>query len=155
MFLSLLRAPAYAAHPIEERKLVHEERFIPRMDQGEHHLRFAVCGGNAEARRKRVDFEAQIMNEELFMIPAFPSGDGVQPKPMLLLSELSVQLTALYYDAQKDGYVARLWNTQGVPVKATVSLPVWDTKCEIELGAYQFCTYCIDKKGNMEPTSIF
>lgn len=102
-----------------------------------------------------MDFEAQIMNEEPFMIPAFPSGDGVQPKPMLLLSELSVQLAALYYDAQKDGYVARLWNTQGVPVKATISLPVWDTKCEIELGAYQFCTYCIDKKGNMKPTSIF
>ena len=155
VFLSLLRASAYAAHPIGERKLVHEERFIPRMDQGEHHLRFTVCGGNTEERRKRVDFEAQIMNEEPFMIPAFPSGDGVQPKPMLLLSELSVQLAALYYDAQKDGYVARLWNTQGVPAKATISLPVWDTKCEIELGAYQFCTYCIDKKGNMKPTSIF
>ena len=45
VFLSLFRASAYAAHPIGERKLVHEERFIPRMDQGEHHLRSA---GNSD-----------------------------------------------------------------------------------------------------------
>ena len=154
VFLSLLRASAYAAHPIEERKLVHEERFIPRMDQGEHHLRFAVCGGSVEDRRKRVDFEAQIMNEEPLIISAFPSGEGSQPKPMLLLSEMSVQLVALYYDVQKNGYVARLWNTQGIPVKATVSLPVWKTKYVIELGAYQFCTYCIDQEGHMEKSSI-
>ena len=155
VFLSLLRASAYAAHPIEDRKLVHEERFIPRMDQGDHHLRFAVCGGNVKERRKCVDFDAQIMNEEPFIISAFPSGKGNQPKPMLLLSEPSVQLVALYYDAQKDGYLARLWNSQAASVKVMVSLPVWNTKYEVELTAYQFCTYRIDQAGNMEQTSIF
>lgn len=80
-----------------------------------------------------------------------PIDTDLFPKENICFDNGEMQLTINVH----TGPVERLWNTQGVPVKATVSLPVWNTKCEIELGAYQFCTYCIDKKRNMEPTSIF
>ena len=150
--LSLLRASAYAAHPIGARPLVQEERFIPRMDQGEHHLHFSICGGDAGVRRKCVDMEAQVLNEAPFIFSAFPSGEGTMPKPMLLLSEPCVQLTAMYYDPQKESYVLRLWNSQPDAVTAVVRLPVWNTAQEVSLGAYQFQTYRIRTDGKLEPT---
>lgn len=150
--LSLLRASAYAAHPIGARPLVQEERFIPRMDQGEHHLHFSICGGDAGVRRKCVDMEAQVLNEAPFIFSAFPSGEGAMPKPMLLLSEPCVQLTAMYYDPQKESYVLRLWNSQPDAVTAVVRLPVWNTAQELTLGAYQFQTYRIRTEGKLEPT---
>lgn len=74
------------------------------------------------------------------------------PKPMLLLSEPCVQLTAMYYDPQKESYVLRLWNSQPDAVTAVVRLPVWNTAQELTLGAYQFQTYRIRTDGKLEPT---
>ena len=78
---------------------------------------------------------------------------GAMPKPMLLLSEPCVQLTAMYYDPQKESYVLRLWNSQPDAVTAVVRLPVWNTAQEVSLGAYQFQTYKIRADGRLEATS--
>jgi hypothetical protein len=96
--------------------------------------------------------DAQVLNEAPFIFSAFPSGEGTMPKPMLLLSEPCVQLTAMYYDPQKESYVIRLWNSQPDAVTAVVRLPVWNTAQELTLGAYQFQTYRIRTDGKLEPT---
>lgn len=154
VYLSLLRSPAYAAHPIEERKLVHEERFIPRIDQGEHRLRFVVCGGNAEERTQSVDFEAQVLNEEPVIFSAFPSGLGVLPKQIIKVSDPSMQLSAMYYDEVKDSYIVRLWNSQNRANRATITLPLWNTEQAIELEAFRFQTYRINSDGELEETCV-
>lgn len=153
MYLSLMRAPAYAAHPIDPRKLVHEERFIPRVDQGTHRLHFVVCGGKEAERRKLIDFEAQVLNEAPFIFSAFPSGEGELPKQPVIVSDPSVQLSAMYYDAQKGGYVLRFWNALEGENKVTVKLPLWNLETEITLGAFRFATYLV-KDGKLEETSV-
>lgn len=154
IYLSLLRSPGYATHPIDDRKLIHEERFIPRMDQGNHMLHFVVCGGTAEERRRNVDFEAQAFNEKPFVFSAFPSGKGSLPKQMLLLSDSSVQVSALYFDTSKNSYVVRLWNTLECENQVCVTLPLWGTEQEIKLQAFQFKTYLIDEQGKLKETTV-
>lgn len=150
--LSLLRSPGYACHPIEDRKLIHEERFIPRMDQGEHDLHFAICGGSAEERHWKVDFEAQVLNETPVIFSAFPSGSGSLPKQTITLSDPSVQLSAMYYDKAKNGYVVRFWNTLAHANQVTVNMPLWGIQQEIKLNAFQFKTYRIGAEGFLEDT---
>lgn len=154
VYLSLLRSPGYATHPIDERKLIHEERFIPRMDQGEHKLSFVICGGSSEERCRLVDFEAQVLNESPVIFSAFPSGTGTLPKQVLKLSDPSVQLSAMYYDDTKDGYIVRLWNTQNCPNAVIAELPLWDKKQEIELKPFQFRTYIITQDGLLEEIQV-
>ncbi len=45
LHLTLVRSPAHAAHPINDRPLVKKDRYIPRIDQGEHSFRFRLVGG--------------------------------------------------------------------------------------------------------------
>ena len=148
--LSLLRSPAYAAHPIDDRKLVHEERFIPRMDQGEHNLRFSICGGGTEDRKRTVDFEAQVFNEVPFVFSAFPSGNGTMPKQAILLSDPSVLLSAMYYDEGEDAYFVRLWNSLEQHNCVTVELPFWGITKKLNLDAFQLKTYCIRSNGELQ-----
>ncbi len=153
VYMSLMRAPAYAAHPILERKLVHEERFVPRADQGVHKNRFVVCGGTEAERRKKVDFEAQVLNEKPFVFEAFPSGEGELPKQAVIISNPSVQLSAMYYDKEKDGYILRFFNALGQENRVSVKLPLWNLETDITLSAFRFATYLV-KDGKIEETSV-
>lgn len=159
MYLSLLRAPAYANHPIfsldstELRKLVHEERFVPRVDQGVHRLSFVVCGEDAKARRQKVDFEAQVLNEKPFTFEAFPSGEGTLPKKAVVLSDPNVELVAMYFDAEKGGYVLRLWNATQDAVEVDVKLPAWNLQSQVTLKPYRFVSLLV-KNGTVEETTI-
>lgn len=158
IYLSLLRAPAYANHPIigfdeKLRKLVHEERFIPRVDQGVHRLSFVVCGEDAKARRRKVDFEAQVLNEKPFTFEAFPGGEGSLPKKAVVLSDPNVELVAMYFDEEKGGYVLRLWNATQDAVEVDVDLPVWDLQTQVTLKPYRFVSLLV-KNGTVEETTI-
>lgn len=154
MFLSLLRSPAYAGHPIEERKLVHEERFIRRMDQGEHKVRFAVCGGLADQRRRLVDFEAQVLNETPVIFSAFPSGEGELPKQSVVLSDPDVQLSAMYFDEEKQCYILRLWNTQAERRTVTVGLPLWGVEEAVSFEPFRFRTFAVSRDGGLQETDV-
>lgn len=152
--LSLMRSSAYAAHPIDDRKLVQEERYIARMDQGAHHLRFAICGGGAEERRRNVDMDAQILNEAPIIVSAFPSGLGEKPRQAVLISDPCVQLTAMYFDSDRNGYILRLFNTQNANVAATVQLPVWNLTQTVDLKPFRFQTYLVTTDGKFEETTV-
>ncbi len=56
--LSLLRSPAYAAHPVGDRSITAQDRYIPRMDQGVHNFRFWINAGPCSDRLDGIDREA-------------------------------------------------------------------------------------------------
>ncbi len=53
--LSLLRSPGYAAHPILDRPIMPQDRFSPRIDQGERSFMFWMNAGPGQERRERVE----------------------------------------------------------------------------------------------------
>lgn len=78
--LSLLRSAAYSAHPVEKGiPLVPQDRFEPRIDQGERIFRFWVNAGEASGRLSRVDRVALIRNETPMALCCFPPGKGKKP----------------------------------------------------------------------------
>jgi alpha-mannosidase len=137
---SLLRSSVYAGHPIRERPVVPQDRFTPRIDQGERLYRFWINAGPVAARRAAVDREALAHNEAPFALSFFPHGEGVQPKPGPVVTGDSVQITAVKPAEDGQGTIVRLYEPTGQAQMTTLTVPVLDLSTEVELTSYEVKT---------------
>jgi alpha-mannosidase len=144
--LTLLRSPAYAGHPIGDRPIVPQDRYTPRIDQGERLFRFWLNGGPAAARLAAVDREALARNEKPFALSFFPSGLGRAPQPFVLLSDDAVQLAAAKLAEDGDDLILRLFEPTGQPRDTLVSLPFAGMDVPIALSPFEIKTLRVDLK---------
>jgi alpha-mannosidase len=138
--LTLLRSPAYTAHPIGRRPLVPDTMFRPRMDQGERLFNFWFNAGTVEHRMNAVAREAQVHSEKPMAQWFSPCGDGVQPKPFVTLSNPDVQLAALKQAEKGNDWIIRLFEPTGrkqktqlrirarKPIRKTITLNPFEIK---------------------------
>lgn len=140
MYLSLLRAPGYAAHPVGDRPLIREDRFIPRIDQGEHIFSFMVCGGDTAQRYNLVEQEALVHNETPYVINAFPGGEGEKIGSFMTVSDPQIVLTAMNR-SDRGELVLRLFNASLEACTAQVSIPSMNICQDITLAGSRFQTY--------------
>jgi len=142
--LSLLRGSAYAAHPIYDRPLVPQDRFLPRVDQGERKYTFWLNGGPFSTRKAAIDREAVIHNEKPYALSFFPSGDGKKLEPYLVLEQDTVQLSAFKKEEKGDGFVIRLFEPTGQAQSTIVCIPSLGIREEVDLGGFEVRTYRLD-----------
>ncbi len=138
--LTLLRSPAYSGHPILDRPVVPQDRFTPRIDQGERLYRFWINAGPVRTRLDAVDREALVHNEKPFALSFFPQGEGTAPRPGLLLGDDVVQLTAFKRAEDGVGYIVRLFEPTGQPRSTSVSVPSLGLTVPVDLGAFEIKT---------------
>jgi len=142
---SLLRSAAYAAHPVaDDIPILEQDRFIPRMDQGEHLYHFWIQGGPASERLSRIDREAAVKNEPLTSLCCFPPGQGKRSLPLVILDETCVSLAAVKMAETTDQIILRLFNPTGDACTAGIQLPFIDMTLEIEFGAFEIKTLAVD-----------
>ncbi len=146
--LSLLRSPAYAAHPILDRPILPTDRYSPRIDQGERLFHFWLNAGPEEERMEAVDREALAHNEKPMTLSFFPNGGGEKPAPFVTLSDDVVQVTAIKRAEDGSSLIVRLYETSGQPRKTTISLPYAGIQKEITLGRFEVCTLRVDLEKN-------
>jgi alpha-mannosidase len=145
--LSLLRGPAHAGHPTGTgRPILHQDRFTPRMDQGEHIFRFWLNGGPNRDRLTSVDREAIAKNEQPYALAYWPPGSGELPKAGPVLSDRAVQVTAFKKSEEGDDLVVRLFEPTGRPRKTTLSLDSEGLKTPIKMGAFEIKTLRVDRR---------
>lgn len=153
--LSLLRSPAYAGHPIFDRPIVSQDRYTPRIDQGERLYHFWLNTGPVADRLTRVDREALVCNEAPIALSFFPAGGNDAPQPLVTLSGDAVQLAALKRAETGDAIIARIFNPTTTAQVTTFHLPVLGVEQEIELGALEVCTYRIERaSGEWRTTNL-
>ena len=140
MYLSLLRAPGYAAHPVGDRPLIREDRFIPRIDQGEHVFSFTVCGSDVSQRQNLIEQESLIHNEAPFVINAFPGGYGEKHGSFITVSDARMILSAMNHNENGD-LVLRLFNSVSEPCSAQIKIPAMNICQQITLPGSRFQTY--------------
>jgi alpha-mannosidase len=138
--LSLLRAPAFSAHPDAAGLHLPPDRFSPRADQGAHVFRFWLNGGPAEARLRAIDREALAHNEPPMALAFFPGGGGTPPQPFVTLSDDAIQVTAAKKAEDGDDLILRLFEPTGQPRTATLALPFAGLRREVSLGAFELQT---------------
>jgi len=142
--LSLLRSPAYAALPISNRDIIPQDRYTPRMDQGEHLFRFWFNAGQLQDRMESIDREALVKNEKPFVLSFFPSGQGKPPLPGAVLSDGVVQITAIKWAEDGDALIVRLYEPTGQRRRTTISIPALSFALEMTLEKFEIKTLRID-----------
>ena len=145
--LSLLRAPAHAGHPtFTERPLVQQDRFVPRIDQGEHVFRFWLDGGSESDRLTAVDREALAHNERPFALAYWPPAGGESPAAGPALSDRAVQITAFKRAEDGDDLIVRLFEPTGRRRKTTLSLDCLGVQAEVQMHPFEIKTVRIEHR---------
>jgi alpha-mannosidase len=144
--LSLLRSPAHAADPAGPRIPLVQDRFVPRIDQGEHLFRFWINGGGVSERLAAVDREALARNETLYALPYFPPGKGKKARPFLALTDDAVQAVAVKKAEKSPDLVIRLFEPTGTPRTTELLLPALKARTTVTLHPFEIRTILYDKK---------
>ena len=138
--LSLLRSAAYSADPVPSGPMVAQDRYIPRIDQGERMFRFWVNAGNQPSRLTALDREALAKNEKPFVLSFFPAGRGNKPRPFVELSGEAVEITALKKAEDGKNLIIRLFEPTGKKRTTILSLPWAGARKKIRLSAFEIKT---------------
>lgn len=139
--LSLLRSPAYSGHPINDRPIVPEDRFQPRIDQGERLYRFWFNGGPKADRLAAIDREALQHNERPMALSFNPSGLGEAPAAGPVLSDDALLLTASKQAENGDGWIFRLFNPTDQTRTSQLTIPKANLEHDLTLGPYEIASY--------------
>lgn len=143
--LSLLRSPAYAGHPVDgDIPIVPQDRFRPRIDQGERRFRFWMSAGDARERLNCIDREALVKNEPPPIQVHRPRGPGEESKSLLALEDDVIQLTAMKLAEDDDRLILRLFNPTGIAKKTTVSIPILNMRFPVRLNRFEIKTLSVD-----------
>ncbi len=145
--MSLLRSPAHAGHPVQGKtNIVHQDRFTPRIDQGEHVLRFWLNAGPSRLRMKAIDREAMSKAQQPMAVQVFPSGEGRKPQTASVLSDGAVLLAAMKLAEDGDDVIVRLFEPTGRARTTTLRLPMLDVETSVRLKAHEIRTLHVNRR---------
>jgi alpha-mannosidase len=143
--LSCLRSPAHAGHPVDDvTPIVRQDRFEPRVDQGDHVFRFWLQGGPASERLTAIDRDAATKHDEPMALNVFPPGRGPQVRSGPTLSDRAVQITAVKMSEDGRSMILRLFEPTGTARTTTLSVPVLDVAFDVTLSPFEIRTLAID-----------
>jgi alpha-mannosidase len=143
--LSLLRAPAHAAHPTGPgRPILHQDRFTPRMDQGEHRFRFWLTGGPAPEQIAAASREAQARNQVPFSLAYRPPAGGESALSGPALSDKAIQLTAFKKAEEGQDLILRLFEPTGRARQTTLTVPCAGVTTRVKMGPFELKTLRVD-----------
>ncbi len=140
IMLSMLRSPVYCAHPIGDKPIIREDRFIPRMDQGEtdYSFRMAVLNEN-ELETKSLEF---VQNP--YALNFYPSNDIEKDTiKNCVVSNKTVALSVFKKADNFNGYIIRLFNNSNDKTETTIS--IGSDKAKLKLKKYEVVTVCYYK----------
>jgi alpha-mannosidase len=148
LWLSLLRSPAYSGHPICDRPIVPQNRFTPRIDQGERIFHFWINAGALQDRIKSIDRESLVNNEKPFALSFFPPGSRKIPSEFCRIGGNSVQLVSAK-PAEKDGILLlRFFEPAGIKTEAIIEFPFSKFRKKIMFTPHEFKTFSFDTRRN-------
>jgi alpha-mannosidase len=120
--------------------MVAQDRYVPRIDQGERMFRFWLNGGDLSSRLTAVDREALAKNEKPFVLSLFPAGRGKKPRPFVELSGEAVEITALKKAEDGKNLIIRLFEPTGKKRTTILSFPWAGARKKISLSAFEIKT---------------
>ena len=138
--MTLLRSPAYCAHPEGDLEVLRKNRYTPHMEQGERQYSFLILGGDAKTVADETPRAALVMNEAPMALSFYPSGAGERPKPLFTLSGDRVLMTAAKPADDGNGYIARLFNPFDRPAGATLESPALGCSAAVPFGPFEIKT---------------
>ena len=141
--ITLLNGSAYAAHPIDARIIMRDDRYGARIDQGERHYDFVINCSTAKERMEEIESESQIAHQPPYALNYFPTGNGEKCKQFMTISDSAVVLSAVKRAENGDGLILRLYNSKQKNVSAKLDLIWCGIQKDVEFLPYQFKTFLL------------
>ena len=104
VYLTLLRGAGYCFHPIPNKELYPQDRYLPRIDGGRYAFNLRLATGNA----LEITRYAEEFNQPAYAVNVFPTGKGDNEFAGASLQG-EVILVNAHVNAQGE-YVARIYN---------------------------------------------
>ena len=142
--LSLVRSPAYSALTDGKSEFVPQDRFSPRIDQGERLFRFRISAGETSRRLAHIDREALVFNEAPMAVSFFPSGQENPTGALLQLEDDVVQVAAVKKTQKGNDLVIRLFEPTGNNRSTRLLIPSLNMDEKIELAGFEVKTLLIN-----------
>lgn len=148
--LTLLKSSAYSGHPINDLPIIPQDRFVPRIDQGERTYTFHFNAGNVDKRLANIDREALVHNEQPVALSFFPHFDPSKPKAEqgITLSGKAVIISAVKLAENNNDMIVRLHNPTSKARKTNVNVKCMGLQFQAKLRAFQVQTYRIDAQSS-------
>lgn len=135
LYISLLRGAAYCTHPIPDRQLVPENRYIKRIDQCEHTYSFRI----AVTKRKELERMALEFNQRPFVQNVFPIASKSQKElKSLVIANKNIVLVSMKKSVEEDGYILRLFNNSENFTRTIITLN--NAKADLSFGKFEVKT---------------
>ncbi len=145
--LSLMRSPAYSAHPFKDRTTLPQDRYSPRSDQGERTFRFWIKAGDSAERLAAVDREALAHNEKPMALSFFPCGvKAARPKPLAVLDDKVIQIVAIKPAEHGVGTIFRLYNPTGAGCNTVLRAPLSGARLRLVFKPYEVRSFRLGAK---------
>ena len=147
--LTLLRSPAYTASADNTGPAMREERYAPRMCQGMHTYNFKVTAGAADSLSADIDRKALAFNEKPYAMAHIPSGRGIAPKPLIEIDGEGVMLSCFKAAENGNGYIIRLYESEGRDKSAVLRLPVAGIERTVDFTKFEIKTFRLNKENTL------
>ena len=109
--ITLLRSPSYCAHPIDDRVVMMQDRYLPYIEQGERDFKFKFDFGKKNEVVDKSSRIAQQFNMKPMALSLYPTGVGVKTEAPFELSGTSViNVVAMKKATIGEGIIVRLFN---------------------------------------------
>lgn len=163
--LTLLRSPAYSGLPTKsEDAPIPQDRFVPRIDQGERLFSFHLNAGPAAERLAAVDREATAHGERPMLLMVYPSPDDDDGRPGSAARAPAmtvgpvVQMPAFKAAEDGDGYVVRLYEPTGTARSVRVRIAAMGIDETVQLSGFEAATFRVRDgsrtKTKLEPVNM-
>ena len=154
--LSLVRSPAYAAHPQNETEpLVKQDRFTARIDQGEHLFRFRINAGDLDDRYEKIDMESSRLNEKPPALCFYPNGAGNGSPQGVVLSNSRIRLSALKRSEDGTSLIIRLFETSGRNQVSSIHIPTRNLELQLSFTPFEIKTLSLNlTSGNLSEVNL-
>lgn len=149
--VTLMRSASYTAHPLGDRIVMPQDRYMPYIEQGERDFSFSFEIGSRDEILTTASRKAQHFNMQPMVLSFYPTGTGEKPTSPLSLSGNIVNITAFKKAECGNGYIIRLFNPTEKPTTAT--LTAFGIAEEISFGAFEIKTYRFDD-GKLTETTL-
>lgn len=142
---TLLRSASYCAHPVNDLKVMPEDRYMPYIEQGERDFSFLFSVGKANDIRPYASRIAQQFNMKPMALSFYPTGTRTLPNSPVKLCDTDIITMTTLKKAEKDkGYIIRLFNP--TENEQDCKLSFYDSKISLSFGAYEIKTIKYDGK---------
>ena len=141
IYMSLVRGATYCAHPIRDRRLIPDDRYTKKIDQGENNYSFRLTvADRSELERKTSEFILKPYALNIFPIPTEGLAKG---EFSVELGDGVIAMPTVKKAYGRDAIIFRLLNN--TPDDVSTCVKVNGSALELAFGKYEVKTVVYDK----------